>query len=79
MAEETVPHPREVFQPAIIHNAVAIIVAHNHPSDVLKPTAADLRVTRQLRAAGEVLGINLLDHLIIGSSDCISIMEQGNE
>lgn len=68
-------HPREVFQPAIMHSAIAVIVAHNHPSDVLKPTAADIRVTRQLCAAGEVLGINLLDHLIIGSTECISIME----
>lgn len=68
-------HPREVFQPAVLHNAVAVIVAHNHPSDVLKPTAADLRVTEQLRQAGEMLGISLLDHLIIGSTDCISIMD----
>ncbi len=68
-------HPREVFQPAVIHNAIAVIVAHNHPSDVLKPTAADIRVTKQLQEAGEVLGISLLDHLIIGSSECISIME----
>lgn len=71
-------HPREVFQPAVVHNAVAVIVAHNHPSDVLKPTAADRRVTRQLRAAGEVLGINLLDHLIIGTTECISIMEEND-
>jgi DNA repair protein RadC len=68
-------HPREVFQPAITHNAIAVIVAHNHPSDVLEPTAADIKVTQQLRQAGEILGIDLLDHVIIGSKECLSIME----
>ncbi len=67
-------HPREVFQPAIEHNAVAVIIAHNHPSGVLEPTAADLDVTSQLKAAGELLGISLLDHLIVSSTRCISII-----
>lgn len=58
-------HPREVFQPALEHGAVAIIVAHNHPSGSLEPTMADEDVTRQLTEAGKVLGIELLDHLII--------------
>lgn len=71
-------HPREVFQPAIVHNAVAVLVAHNHPSDILTPTAADVRVTEQLQAAGELLGISLLDHLIVGSTQCISILEANN-
>jgi DNA repair protein RadC len=68
-------HPREVFQPAIEHSAVAVIIAHNHPSGVLEPTAADLAVTAQLKAAGELLGITLLDHLIVSSESCISVME----
>lgn len=68
-------HPREVFQPAIEHSAVAVIIAHNHPSGVLEPTTADLDVTTQLKAAGELLGISLLDHLIISSVRCVSIME----
>lgn len=71
-------HPREVFRPAIEHSAVAVIIAHNHPSGVLEPTAADLDVTAQLRAAGNLLGISLLDHLIVSSTACISIIE-GNE
>lgn len=71
----SIVHPREVFQPAITHNAVAVIVAHNHPSDLLEPTTADINVTKQLRAAGEILGIDLLDHVIIGSKDCVSVME----
>lgn len=68
-------HPREVFQPAIERSAVAVIIAHNHPSGVLEPTAADLDVTVQLRAAGELLGISLLDHLIITGVGYASIME----
>lgn len=76
----SIVHPREVFQPAVTRNAVAVIVAHNHPSDILEPTAADIAVTRQLREAGQILGIDLLDHVIIGSKECISIMEAiGNE
>ena len=68
-------HPREVFQPAIERGAVAIIIAHNHPSGRLEPTEADLQVTEQLIAAGEVLGIELLDHLIITATKYTSIME----
>jgi len=69
-------HPREVFQPAIQHGAVAVIVAHNHPSGVLTPTAADIEVTEQLIQAGEVLGIELLDHIIITTAKHKSILEE---
>lgn len=69
-----VVHPREVFQPAIEHGAVATIIAHNHPSNNLNPTEADIAVTKQLVMAGQVLGIDLLDHLIIGNNKFISIM-----
>lgn len=68
-----VVHPREVFKPAIERGAVAVIVAHNHPSGSLKPTLADVHVTEQLRSAGEVLGIELLDHLIIAGEKYTSI------
>jgi DNA repair protein RadC len=68
-------HPREVFQPAIEHSAVAVILAHNHPSGRLEPTTADLQVTEQLVAAGQVLGIELLDHLIVTSNKYVSVME----
>lgn len=68
-------HPREVFQPAIERSAVAVILAHNHPSGRLEPTPADIEVTDQLIAAGEVLGIELLDHLIITERSYLSIME----
>ncbi len=68
-------HPREVFRPAIERGAVAVIVAHNHPSGVAEPTNADIRATKQLKAAGEVIGIPLLDHLIVTKTQCISIID----
>lgn len=69
-------HPREVFRPAIEHGAAAVIIAHNHPSGVLRPTLADIDVTEQLRATGEVLGIELLDHIIIAGEKHVSIYEE---
>ena len=68
-------HPREVFQPALERGAVAIIIAHNHPSGRLEPTEADIQVTEQLIAAGEVLGIELLDHLVITATKHVSVMD----
>lgn len=58
-------HPREVFRPALENGAVAVIIAHNHPSGNLEPTHEDIAVTNQLIAAGKLLGIDVLDHLII--------------
>lgn len=68
-------HPREVFQPAVERGAVAVIIAHNHPSGSLEPSQADVEVTRQLIAAGQILGIDLLDHLIITAAGHQSILE----
>lgn len=67
-------HPREVFQPAIEHGAVAILIAHNHPSGDLAPTLADHEVTERLMTAGKVLGIDLLDHLIIADDEYLSTL-----
>jgi DNA repair protein RadC len=67
-------HPREVFKPALEHSAAALIVAHNHPSGTLKATAADHEVTAKLKAAGEILGIELLDHIIIAGNKFASII-----
>lgn len=64
LVNRTVVHPREVFFPAIKDNAVAIIVAHNHPSGRLDPSPEDLEITRRLRESGEILGISLLDHVV---------------
>ena len=59
-------HPREVFKAAIVANVAAIIVAHNHPSGDLKPSGQDSEVTKRLRKAGEILGIPVVDHVIVG-------------
>ena len=61
-------HPREVFKPAILTNAASIILAHNHPSGDPMPSEDDLNITIRLKAAGELLGISVLDHIIIGDS-----------
>lgn len=67
-------HPREVFQPAIEYGAVAIIIAHNHPSGRLDETYADQEVTDRLLVASKILGIDLLDHLIIAGGNYKSIV-----
>lgn len=69
-------HPREVFHPALEYNAAAVIVAHNHPSGTLEPSENDIQATEQLVAAGKVLGIELLDHLIIAGETFVSIVER---
>lgn len=70
-------HPREVFRGAIREAAAAVIVAHNHPSGDPTPSAEDLEVTSRLRSAGEVIGIPLLDHVIIGTDRYVSLAERG--
>lgn len=70
-------HPREVFKNAIGISAAAIIVAHNHPSGCARPSADDLELTARLDRCGAVLGISLLDHLISGDAEIISIREYG--
>ena len=62
----SVVHPREVFKPAIIANTAGIIVAHNHPSGDPTPSREDVHMTERLHEAGKTLGIELLDHIIIG-------------
>lgn len=66
-------HPREVFKPAIEYGAVAVILAHNHPSNDITPSQADIDVTKQLIAAGKLIGIHLVDHVIIGRDSFASI------
>lgn len=58
-------HPREVFRPALEYSASAIILAHNHPSGIPKPSESDISITQQIADAGKILGISLLDHVII--------------
>lgn len=66
-------HPREVFRPAIEHNAAAVVLAHNHPSNTATPSAQDIEITDQLIKAGKILGINVLDHVIITKDTYMSI------
>ncbi|ABL65640.1 JAB domain-containing protein [Chlorobium phaeobacteroides] len=61
-------HPREVFRGAILANANAIILVHNHPSGNPEPSNADKQVTKQIRSSADIIGIELLDHVIIGSN-----------
>ena len=70
-------HPREVYADPITDRAAAVIVAHNHPSGNLCPSQDDLAVTRQLKEAGETLGIKLLDHLIFNQTSYYSLLEKG--
>ena len=66
---ETSIHPREVFKAAVIANANAVICIHNHPSGDLHPSYADIQITKRLVKAGEVLGISILDHIIVGGEN----------
>jgi len=68
-------HPREVYKLAVLSNANTIIVGHNHPSGVSKPSESDRSITRRLEEAGSILGIKLLDHIIIGADDYYSFKE----
>ena len=70
-------HPREVFQEAVLARAAALIVFHNHPSGDPEPSAEDLALTRRLSAAGALMGIELLDHVIVGAAGWVSLKERG--
>lgn len=70
--------PREVFRGAIVDNAKSIIIAHNHPSGSLDPSPQDIAITTQIKQAGDVVGIQLLDHVIVTPSGAItSFRERG--
>lgn len=70
-------HPREVFEPAIRHSAAHIIFSHNHPSGDPEPSEDDLLITKKLVQAGEILGIEVLDHIIVGQKGYFSFKEKG--
>lgn len=73
----SVVHPREVFKAAIKWSSNAIIVVHNHPSGDVTPSKEDIRTTKRLQECGRVLGIELLDHIIIGDAKYLSLVEAG--
>ena len=70
-------HPREVFKTAILSNAASIMAFHNHPSGETTPSQQDIQLTKRLYEAGELLGIKVLDHLIIGDGSFTSLKEKG--
>jgi DNA repair protein RadC len=70
-------HPREIFRLAIVTNASAIIVLHNHPSGESSPSEADIKVTRDLIRAGQLLKMELLDHVIVGNGNFSSLRNLG--
>lgn len=69
--------PRETFKSGILHNAASFIVFHNHPSGHTAPSSADIEVTERLKTGGELLGIELLDHIILGERNYYSLKESG--
>jgi DNA repair protein RadC len=77
LIDRTPAHPREVFAEALADRASAIIVAHNHPAGSLEPSLSDIEITNQLKAAGTVMGIALLDHIIFNRSGYFSFLEAG--
>lgn len=77
LVNKTHVHPREVFADPITDRASAIIIAHNHPAGELQPSKEDIKITADLKAAGQILGIKLLDHIIFNQKGYYSFLERG--
>jgi DNA repair protein RadC len=77
LLDATLVHPREVFRAAILANAASIIVAHNHPSGDPTPSPDDIALTGRLVSAGDIIGINVLDHVVIGDGGYVSFRSAG--
>lgn len=73
----SIVHPRELYKAVLKHSGAALIVAHNHPSGDPEPSSEDIRLTKRLSEAGRILGIELLDHLILGDGKFVSLKERG--
>ena len=74
----SIVHPREVFKPAVVASAAGIIVGHNHPSGDPEPSPEDLAVTKRLVNAGELLGIQIHDHIVFSERGFVSLKERGS-
>ena len=75
--DSSLVHPREAFREAISSCAASVIFAHNHPSGDTAPSEDDIRLTRRLAQAGEIIGVDVLDHVIIGGEKCLSLKREG--
>lgn len=74
---QSIVHPREVFAPAVKESAAAVILVHNHPTGDPAPSSEDIAITRRLKEAGEIMGIKVLDHIIVGDGEYLSFVERG--
>ena len=73
----SIVHPREVFNPVIRDSAAAVILVHNHPSGDPAPSREDKEITKRLKEVGELIGVKVLDHIIIGDGRYISFADEG--
>ena len=73
---QSIVHPREVFKTACLSNAAAIILVHQHPTGDPAPSSEDIAITRRLKEAGEIMGIKVLDHIIVGDGEYMSFVER---
>lgn len=73
----SIVHPREVFKPAILSNSASIMLFHNHPSGDPAPSREDISITERIKESGRILGIELIDHIIIGNDSYCSLKEKG--
>jgi DNA repair protein RadC len=74
---QSIVHPREVFKTALLSNAAAVLLIHQHPTGDPSPSSEDIAITRRLKEAGEILGLKVLDHIIIGDGEYLSFVERG--
>lgn len=74
---QSIVHPREVYKTALLSSAAAIMCIHQHPTGDPTPSSEDISITRRLKEAGEIMGIKLLDHIIVGDGEYISFVERG--
>lgn len=74
---QSIVHPREVFKTACLSNAAAVILIHQHPTGDPSPSSEDISITRRLKEAGELMGIKILDHIIVGDGNYHSFVERG--
>ena len=70
-------HPRDIFKEALILNASSIICVHNHPSGEVNPSKEDISITKQIKDAGDIIGIKLIDHVIVSKDKYYSFLENG--
>jgi DNA repair protein RadC len=74
---QSIVHPREVFKTAFLSNAAAIILVHQHPTGDPTPSSEDISITRRLKEAGDICGVKILDHIIVGDGEYLSFVERG--